>query len=358
MGGWSCAQACVSRMWRDWGGCGAKLADHRGPGGVPGCPGWRLIVRLQRGPPFPASICAEAGQTLPLHPGSLGVRPSWSRVRCSGLTGPVLPEERRGLVPLETTRLGQRGPSAGPLLAWARRPPPARVGKPARASRGGAAADAQPALVLDGPHAVPPARPAEGQRAFPRDPGCFPEAVCPQQARVCAPLPSRGGSWVGPQGRLLPVPAGGAAWGPHKCPLAQGMTSMVKTVLDLTYPVTSVFSGAGFNSGIYSVFKDRQIEVLPPGRPRGLQPAWLWPPRARRVGAGVGMGAALRAPSPRRTCGSPPSPSLRTSLPPPCGSTRMVGASAGCRLSRGTAAPGRGIEGPVPGQAQGGPRVP
>ena len=43
---------------------------------------------------------------------------------------------------------------------------------------------------------------------------------------------------------------------------AEGMTSMVKTVLDLTYPVTSVFSGAGFNSGIYSVFKDRQIEDL------------------------------------------------------------------------------------------------
>lgn len=37
---------------------------------------------------------------------------------------------------------------------------------------------------------------------------------------------------------------------------------MVKTVLDLTYPITSMFSGAGFNSSICSVFKDRQIEVL------------------------------------------------------------------------------------------------
>ncbi|XP_035878408.1 patatin-like phospholipase domain-containing protein 7 isoform X1 [Phyllostomus discolor] len=43
---------------------------------------------------------------------------------------------------------------------------------------------------------------------------------------------------------------------------AEDMTSMVKTVLDLTYPITSMFSGAGFNSSICSVFKDRQIEDL------------------------------------------------------------------------------------------------
>ncbi|XP_058380613.1 patatin-like phospholipase domain-containing protein 7 isoform X3 [Diceros bicornis minor] len=43
---------------------------------------------------------------------------------------------------------------------------------------------------------------------------------------------------------------------------AEDMTSMVKTMLDLTYPITSMFSGAGFNSSIYSVFKDRQIEDL------------------------------------------------------------------------------------------------
>lgn len=55
------------------------------------------------------------------------------------------------------------------------------------------------------------------------------------------------------------------------------MTSMVKTVLDLTYPITSMFSGAGFNSSICSVFKDRQIEVPPASRglphlePPGLQ---------------------------------------------------------------------------------------
>ncbi|KAG8518611.1 Patatin-like phospholipase domain-containing protein 7, partial [Galemys pyrenaicus] len=42
---------------------------------------------------------------------------------------------------------------------------------------------------------------------------------------------------------------------------AEDMTSMVKTVLDLTYPITSMFSGAGFNSSICSIFKDRQIEV-------------------------------------------------------------------------------------------------
>lgn len=43
----------------------------------------------------------------------------------------------------------------------------------------------------------------------------------------------------------------------------QDMMSMVKTMLDLTYPITSMFSGADFNSSISSVFKDRQIEVPP-----------------------------------------------------------------------------------------------
>lgn len=37
---------------------------------------------------------------------------------------------------------------------------------------------------------------------------------------------------------------------------------MVKAMLDLTYPITSMFSGAGFNSSICSIFKDRQIEDL------------------------------------------------------------------------------------------------
>uniref|UniRef100_A0AAX7VRP0 lysophospholipase n=1 Tax=Astatotilapia calliptera TaxID=8154 RepID=A0AAX7VRP0_ASTCA len=36
----------------------------------------------------------------------------------------------------------------------------------------------------------------------------------------------------------------------------------VKVVLDLTYPITSMFSGASFNSGINNVFKSKQIEDL------------------------------------------------------------------------------------------------
>ncbi|EGW07285.1 Patatin-like phospholipase domain-containing protein 7 [Cricetulus griseus] len=43
---------------------------------------------------------------------------------------------------------------------------------------------------------------------------------------------------------------------------AEGMTSMMKAVLDLTYPITSMFSGTGFNSSICSIFRDRQIEDL------------------------------------------------------------------------------------------------
>lgn len=41
----------------------------------------------------------------------------------------------------------------------------------------------------------------------------------------------------------------------------QDMTSIFKKVLDLTYPVTSMFSGASLNSSVSSVFKDKQIEV-------------------------------------------------------------------------------------------------
>uniref|UniRef100_A0AAQ5Z7K5 lysophospholipase n=1 Tax=Amphiprion ocellaris TaxID=80972 RepID=A0AAQ5Z7K5_AMPOC len=43
---------------------------------------------------------------------------------------------------------------------------------------------------------------------------------------------------------------------------AMEMTSVFKKVLDLTYPVTSMFSGAAFNSGISNVFKSKQIEDL------------------------------------------------------------------------------------------------
>ncbi|XP_056586233.1 patatin-like phospholipase domain-containing protein 7a isoform X2 [Triplophysa dalaica] len=43
---------------------------------------------------------------------------------------------------------------------------------------------------------------------------------------------------------------------------AMEMTSVFKKVLDLTYPITSMFSGASFNSSINGVFKDKQIEDL------------------------------------------------------------------------------------------------
>ncbi|XP_056288495.1 patatin-like phospholipase domain-containing protein 7a isoform X3 [Pseudoliparis swirei] len=43
---------------------------------------------------------------------------------------------------------------------------------------------------------------------------------------------------------------------------AMEMTSVFKKVLDLTYPVTSMFSGAAFNTSISNVFKSKQIEDL------------------------------------------------------------------------------------------------
>uniref|UniRef100_A0A7N6FM98 lysophospholipase n=1 Tax=Anabas testudineus TaxID=64144 RepID=A0A7N6FM98_ANATE len=43
---------------------------------------------------------------------------------------------------------------------------------------------------------------------------------------------------------------------------AMEMTSVFQKVLDLTYPVTSMFTGAAFNSSISNVFKSKQIEDL------------------------------------------------------------------------------------------------
>ncbi|XP_030647689.1 patatin-like phospholipase domain-containing protein 7 [Chanos chanos] len=43
---------------------------------------------------------------------------------------------------------------------------------------------------------------------------------------------------------------------------AMEMTSVFKKILDLTYPVTSMFSGASFNSSIRTLFKGKQIEDL------------------------------------------------------------------------------------------------
>ncbi|XP_061577722.1 patatin-like phospholipase domain-containing protein 6 isoform X1 [Cololabis saira] len=43
---------------------------------------------------------------------------------------------------------------------------------------------------------------------------------------------------------------------------SKAMNSVFKTVLDLTYPITSMFSGSAFNTSIYKVFQDRQVEDL------------------------------------------------------------------------------------------------
>ncbi|XP_030062468.1 patatin-like phospholipase domain-containing protein 7 [Microcaecilia unicolor] len=43
---------------------------------------------------------------------------------------------------------------------------------------------------------------------------------------------------------------------------AMSMTSVLNKVLDLTYPITSMFSGAGFNKSIRCIFQDKQIEDL------------------------------------------------------------------------------------------------
>lgn len=45
------------------------------------------------------------------------------------------------------------------------------------------------------------------------------------------------------------------------------MTSVLEPVLDLTYPVTSMFTGSAFNRSIHRVFQDKQIEVCPSPTP-------------------------------------------------------------------------------------------
>lgn len=45
------------------------------------------------------------------------------------------------------------------------------------------------------------------------------------------------------------------------------MTSVLEPVLDLTYPVTSMFTGSAFNRSIHRVFQDKQIEVSTAARP-------------------------------------------------------------------------------------------
>jgi hypothetical protein len=44
-------------------------------------------------------------------------------------------------------------------------------------------------------------------------------------------------------------------------PSLQAMNSVFKTILDLTYPITSMFTGAAFNTSISKVFQDKQAEV-------------------------------------------------------------------------------------------------
>uniref|UniRef100_A0A8C0T626 Patatin like phospholipase domain containing 6 n=1 Tax=Canis lupus familiaris TaxID=9615 RepID=A0A8C0T626_CANLF len=56
----------------------------------------------------------------------------------------------------------------------------------------------------------------------------------------------------------------GALYAEERRPVvpSSGMTSVMEPVLDLTYPVTSMFTGSAFNRSIHRVFQDKQIEDL------------------------------------------------------------------------------------------------
>ena len=59
-----------------------------------------------------------------------------------------------------------------------------------------------------------------------------------------------------PSPSISPSPPSSISLRPSKA-----MNSVFKTVLDLTYPITSMFSGSAFNTSISKVFQDKQAEV-------------------------------------------------------------------------------------------------
>lgn len=74
-----------------------------------------------------------------------------------------------------------------------------------------------------------------------------------------APAPSCWPGSLHPACRAMPEP--GTQHDPSCHLLLQSMNSVFETVLDLTYPITSMFSGSAFNTSIHKVFHDKQIEV-------------------------------------------------------------------------------------------------
>ncbi|NXE71420.1 PLPL6 esterase, partial [Calcarius ornatus] len=75
-----------------------------------------------------------------------------------------------------------------------------------------------------------------------------PVSPCPPVHMACVPVP------ISPC-PCIPCPHG-------LCACTPCMNSVFETVLDLTYPITSMFSGSAFNASINRVFQDKQIEDL------------------------------------------------------------------------------------------------
>lgn len=289
----------------------------------------------------PMSSQAEGPPSLSLTPvesGSLHLSSKhglWERgIRHCRVRGPACasrpPGSRVGLLVLESSRPGGPPPfPQGTVPAVPSILPARQVARPAEGLR-----------VSQGtPRCATPATETSAPKETADPPSCLREGHSMPASRL--PLRSRP-----PAGSPRVTDACATRRGcerassqePPCAPSDQGMTSMMKAVLDLTYPITSMFSGAGFNRSICSVFKDRQIEVLP-GAP------------AQRVGAG-----SLRA--------VPLSPVLPQDLwLPYFAITTDISASAmrvhtdGERLpwAWGGTAPEQGRGGPIPGGGKGGP---
>ncbi|XP_068617025.1 patatin-like phospholipase domain-containing protein 7 [Brachionichthys hirsutus] len=93
--------------------------------------------------------------------------------------------------------------------------------------------------------------------------GCSQVGILRALNEAGIPVDMVGGTSIGSlMGALYAEEKSSSRTGARAREWAADMTSYFKKLLDLTYPVTSMFSGASFNSSIGSIFKGKQIEDL------------------------------------------------------------------------------------------------
>ncbi|XP_060119783.1 patatin-like phospholipase domain-containing protein 6 isoform X2 [Heteronotia binoei] len=93
--------------------------------------------------------------------------------------------------------------------------------------------------------------------------GCSHIGVIKAMEEACLPIDLIGGTSIGSFiGALYAEERSAVRTKQRAREWAKSMNSVFATVLDLTYPITSMFSGSAFNASIHKVFQDKQIEDL------------------------------------------------------------------------------------------------